>query len=154
VKGWLRTHRLLVALPTLYVLLGLATIPAPRHEVFPFFCWFLFPVTPNEVTRYQLELSIASGTPLRKPTAIQSTELAGKVRHSMDLQVAVQAFGDALVHGHNRRAETLRRRIEANFLPTPCAYRVKQVQYDPIERWHGATDASGGWSMEFVCGGH
>ena len=152
VKGWLRARRLSVALPALYVLLGLAAIPAPRHEVFPFFCWFLFPVTPNLVTRYQLELMVANGEALLEPTPIQSAEISGKHRNSMDLQMAVQAFGDALVQRHLKRAELLRRRIEANFLPAPCAYRVRQVQYDPLERWYGSTQASDGWSVDFVCG--
>jgi hypothetical protein len=117
--------------------LGLSAIAAPGYEVFPFFCWFLFPVTPNQVHRYALELEQQDGRRLQPPVTYEALHTLGRQRNSMDLQVAVQAFGDAVSTGQTTRRSELRSLIEANFLTAPCAYRLVSVSYDPMQRWRG-----------------
>ncbi len=127
-------RRVVPALGGAYVVLGLLATMAPGFEVFPFFCWFLFPVTPNVETRYELVIDEIGGCPLAQPTEYQSMDLVEDPM-AMDLWIAVQALGRAEAAGDAPSVQTLRRRIELNFIPAPNRYRLDRVTFDPVERW-------------------
>lgn len=125
-------------LPAGYAILGLAAVAAPGYEVFPFFCWFLFPVTPNQVERYVLKVERDRGVTFEPPVPYESSKSFGSLRNSMDLQIAAQLLGAALERGDMHDATGARKRIEANFLNPPCAYSIAVASYEPIERWRGS----------------
>ena len=117
-----------------YVVLGLLATMAPGFEVFPFFCWFLFPVTPNVETRYELVVEQLGGDVLSPPAEYQSLDLVEDPM-AMDLWIAVQDLGRAVASKDADEVAVLRRRIELNFMPAPNRYRLERVTFDPIERW-------------------
>lgn len=143
---------LCVAAPLVYAFLGLSSIAAHNHEVFPFFCWFLFPVTPNEVVRYGLELQAIAGRPLQPPVAYEAWTDAGVRRNSMDLQMAVQALGAAVAENDAGGVETLRSRIESNYLRAPCSYRLVRREYEPIVAWYDPSRQFEAPVAAFTCG--
>lgn len=133
VRIWL--PRLLPA----YVFAGMLASAAPGFEVFPFFCWFLFPVTPTVETRYELEVERLGGQALAEPTPFRKLHLVAEP-HAMDAWTAIQALGRALRDEDPAEVTRLRRRLEANFLPGPSRYQVVEVVFDPMERWRGEAD--------------
>ncbi len=130
-----RQSLLWVAMPAVYAALGLMAIAARGYEVFPFFCWFLFPVTPNSVERFGLELEVVRGERLEAPLLYERWRAAGARRNSMDLQVAVQQLGNAIEGQRPARVAELRQRIEGNFVDRPCAYAIVRQRYEPLDRW-------------------
>ena len=131
-------RRRLPQLGALYVVLGLLATMAPGFEVFPFFCWFLFPVTPNIETRYELVVSEIGGRSLTPPAEYQSMDLVEDPM-AMDLWIAVQDLGRAEENDDTDAVGRLRRRIELNFIPAPNRYRLDRVTFDPLERWRDET---------------
>ncbi|MEO1337745.1 MAG: hypothetical protein AAFV29_19025, partial [Myxococcota bacterium] len=137
----MRYHRLRRLLPQVgigYVILGLIATMAPGFEIFPFFCWFLFPVTPNVETRYELVVSTMAGRALPAPMEYQSLDLVDDPM-AMDLWIAVQDLGKAIAREDKARVDVLRSRIELNFIPAPNRYRIERVTFDPLERWRDGT---------------
>ncbi|MEM1023976.1 MAG: hypothetical protein AAGD10_00035 [Myxococcota bacterium] len=133
VRAWL--PRLLPA----YVLAGMLASAAPGFEVFPFFCWFLFPITPTVETRYELQVEALAGEALDEPTPFRRLHLVAEP-HAMDAWTAIQALGRALEAQDEAEVRRLRRRLEDGFLPGPSRYAVMRVIFDPVERWRGAPD--------------
>lgn len=133
-----RLRRLLPALGGAYLVLGFCAAAAPGFEVFPFFCWFLFPITPNVEERFALSVHEIGGRRFEEPVEFQSLDVI-EDPHAMDVWFSVQALGQAVVDDNAREAERIRRRLEANFIPSPSRYTVDQVTYDPIERWRQGT---------------
>lgn len=131
-------RRWLPRLGGLYVVLGLLATMAPGFEVFPFFCWFLFPVTPNVESRYELVLHEVGGRTVSPPAEYQSLDLVEDPM-AMDLWIAVQALGRAEAAADAARIDVLRRRIELNFIPAPNRYRLERVTFDPLERWRNGS---------------
>jgi hypothetical protein len=101
--------------------LGLCAGANQKHEVFPFFSWFLFPLTPNRVTQYEL-------APPPTLTNLGRT-------HQMDLHVLEQELGSALERRDTVATPTLLRRLERNFLVCPSHFAVVRTDYEPRTRW-------------------
>ncbi len=134
-------RRLLPRLGAAYLALAGLALTAPGFEIFPFFCWFLFPVTPNVERRYELMVSQIGGRPVDPPAEYQSLDLVEDPM-AMDLWIATQDLGRAVKAGDDARIRGLRQRIELNFIPAPNRYTLQRVTYDPLERWrHGAVRA-------------
>ena len=131
-------RRLLPRLGAGYLALAIAATAAPGFEVFPFFCWFLFPVTPNVEARYELVVSQIGGRPIQPPREYQTMDLVEDPM-AMDLWIATQDLGRAAVAGDAARVQALRQRIELNFIPAPNRYALERVTYDPLERWRDGT---------------
>ncbi len=132
----LRLGRTPVVVPLCYAVLGLCASAAEKFEVFPFFSWFLFAVTPNQIIQYEL-------TPSPQLSALGTLLV-------VDLHVLVQRFGRAL-ETKDRHAEQLRRRLESNFFVSPCDYVVTRTESDPIARWLDGTIESRQRVAEFPC---
>jgi hypothetical protein len=121
-----------------YVLAGLAATMAPGFEVFPFFCWFLFPVTPTLEQRYALEVHELGGREVRPPTWFQRLDLV-EDPFAMDAWTSIQALGRAVRAGDDVEVNRLRRRLEANFLPAPSRYGLVELTFDPLQRFRTGT---------------
>lgn len=117
-----------------YLVAGFMAAAAPGFEVFPFFCWFLFPVTPNVEERYELTVERLGDQTWTEPVSYQSLDLV-EDPHAMDLWFSTQALGDAIQANDLKRVSEIRRRLEANFLPAPSRYGVDRVRFDPLERY-------------------
>lgn len=120
-----------------YSLLGLCASANRQYEVFPFFCWFLFPITPSHVTRYEL-------TPIPMLSAL------GRL-HPTDLHVLIQDLGAALDRNDVATTTALRLRLERNFLVCPSHFAVTRTEYDPLARWATGTSDSSRALAEFTC---
>jgi hypothetical protein len=120
-----------------YAVLGLGASANQGYEVFPFFSWFLFPLTPNYVTRYEL-------TPLPALSAL------GRL-HQMDMHVLLQEFGAALDGRDPLTSATLRGRLEGNFFVLPCQYAIARTEYEPIARWITGEAKMSRTVAEFTC---
>lgn len=133
----LRLGRWPALIAATYAALGLSASANDKYEVFPFFSWFLFPVTPNQVTRFELA------------TTATKTRLAEVL--SMDLEVLIQDLGHAVVSEDAERIAELRQRLESNFLGRPCRYAVKRHVYDPVAAWQGADAGAPQVIAEYSC---
>lgn len=117
-----------------YVVAGLLAAAAPGFEVFPVFCWFLFPVVPGPEPRFELVVSQLGGEPVDPPTDVQRLGLVRDPK-AMDLWLATQRLGAAVERGDERDRAKARRLIETGFLCQGARYRLDRVQFDPLERW-------------------
>lgn len=138
-RRYQRLQRSLAAAVALYVVAGLAaTALPPKYEVFPFFCWFLFPVSPTVESRWALRVEQVGGVTL--PEARWYEEL-GVTRDpwAMDAYLTIQALGRAVEAGDAVAEATARRRLEANFLPTPTRYSLVRIRFEVLERWRDGT---------------
>ncbi|NJK88787.1 MAG: hypothetical protein HC923_04895 [Myxococcales bacterium] len=130
--AWLR--KVLPLLGLTYVLAGFAATRVQGYEIFPFFCWFLFPVAPNVEERYALMVEQIGGRTLDPATDFQELDLV-EDPHAMDVWFSVQALGGAIESGDTELERRIRERLEANFLPKPSRYAIERVSFDPLERW-------------------
>lgn len=119
-----------------YAVLGLCASAAEKFEVFPFFSWFLFALTPNQIVQYEL-------TPSPQLSALGTL-------HDVDLHVLLQRLGRAL-EARDHEAELLRRRLESNFFVSPCRYVVTRTEFDPAARWLHGTIQSEVKIAEYTC---
>jgi hypothetical protein len=127
-------RRLLPVALWTYIALGFAAAAAPGFEVFPFFCWFLFPLTPNVETRYELMVERMGDEAWADPVNYQELDRV-EDPHAMDLWVAVQALGAAIERDDEDAVPRARRMLEANFIPGPSRYGVDRVRFDPLVRF-------------------
>ena len=132
--GYRRVRRWLSALLFGYVGLGFAATAVPGFEVFPFFCWFLFPITPSVETRYALEVEMFGGAAIEPPRTFQELDVV-EDPFAMDAWTTIQALGRAVDAGDSSEEERLRARLEANYLARPSRYRLVRRVFDPLDRW-------------------
>ncbi|MBX2812396.1 MAG: hypothetical protein KTR25_11325 [Myxococcales bacterium] len=117
-----------------YVLLGLAATLAPGFEVFPFFCWFLFPIVPGNEPRYELMVDTLQDKVFSPRVNFQKLNNI-KDPMAMDLWLATQRLGKAIEIQQPEIIHRTRRLIETNFLCTGSKYTIDRVIFDPIDRW-------------------
>lgn len=120
-----------------YALLGVCASANDKYEVFPFFSWFLFPLTPNRVVRYEL-------TPMPRLSEL------GRL-HRMDLYVLTQELGARVEQDDRVAISQLRLRLEYNFLEPPCRYTLARTEYEPTARWTRGTSLTWQGLGEFTC---
>lgn len=128
-------HRLIPGLLVGYLVLALLAIPTRRHEVFPFFCWFLFPITPNVETRFQIIVRENDGEDLDPAVPYEHALDSVRRPHSMDAHVAMQALGRAVESDRRGEQERARAVLEGNFLNEPCRYDLVEIKLDPYRQW-------------------
>lgn len=112
----------------------LAAARPPTYEVFPFFCWFLFPIAPNVEERYALRVAELGGARVVPPTWLEELDVLDDP-WAMDAHWTIQALGRAVEAGRSDDVRTLRRRLEAHFLPTPARYELVRIRFEVLERW-------------------
>lgn len=135
-----------------YLGLALLAIPTRRHEIFPFFCWFLFPLTPNVEVHFVLRVREAAGTPL--PHAPPYAEAGPWVKepHSMDAYVAIQTLGNAITRHDSASAGRAWRLLSGNFIAAPCDAELLRVTADPLELWRGGSPRHTESVAQLKCG--
>ena len=129
-----QSRRLLPVVGILYLLLALSGLRTPTREIFPFFCWFLFPITPNVEERFELRVVRLGDDIFEQPVDYQTLKVL-KSPMEMDLWISTQQLGQAIGSDRPATIEHVRRRLEANFLPAKSLYMVDRVVFDPLERW-------------------
>lgn len=99
-------------------LLGLGT---SKHEIFPFFAWTLFPVTPAQVTAYQLRIPGEADFFLPRPGA----------GNPIDYYNSLQRLGEGLRRGNEAEVMREARFLEKNYLPSGVSFEILELQMDP-----------------------
>jgi len=119
----------------LLLLLGLIAAPTKKHEIFPFFCWFLFPKTPGTEDNYELIITSYDGKPLEQPQSFMRSPLVrGRGQESStNAHRIIEALGKAIVSGHKEDIETHNQMITGNYFSKPVSYIIKKKIYDPIQ---------------------
>jgi hypothetical protein len=112
---------------------------AGRHEIFPFYSWFLFAQVPGPTTRYTILLySLGEGRPLGEPLRLEQAGPDQVPRpHSVAAAHLVQELGRAWRRGDQQELWRLRRVLESTYLPPSCRYALVRFQNDPLEQWRG-----------------
>lgn len=106
----------------IYLTVALAGLPTENHEIFPCFAWILFPVTPNTVEQYRLELDDTGTEPFKpRPGA----------GDPIDYFASLQRLGSALAADQMTAVERERRFLESNYLPPETPYRLVLLRMDP-----------------------
>lgn len=112
----------------------------PRHELFPFYSWFLFSLVPQpEPTVFELLIHEAPvGTVFDPPISYRRLN-EGTLRspHSIDLYRNVQELGRAAQARDVEASDRLRAGLERRFrMSGPVRYEiVRQTYADPMARW-------------------
>ena len=127
-----------------------AAASSPRHEIFPFFCWFLFPLTPNIEMGFDAELLSIGGLELPEPKSFREAKQLVSAG-SVDARFAVESLG-AAHSAHPAELEHRRRWFEARFLAPPCRYRVTLRRYQPLRAFEGTADLERQVLGEYECG--
>lgn len=123
-----------------YFLVGIGSHFAPARflpygQLYPFFSWFLFARTPNQVTDYAVRLMEVQGRKLDPPPFIQDADHLAPDVHSIKLHDIVQKLGMALERKDRESARHASRMLERNFLTGATRYQVVKVTYNPLNRW-------------------
>ena len=118
-----------------YLVAGLLATSTPSYEVFPFFCWFLFPIVPGHEPRYELVVHRLQGSSIYPPKNYQELKRVRDPK-AMDLWIATQQLGAAIEDSDLIAISRLRTMLETNYLCAPSHYTLDRVEFDPLERWH------------------
>ncbi len=118
-----------------YYVVGLLSGITPKREIFPFFSWFLFALTPNQQAEYGLRLTTYAGEKLDPPIDFRAA--GDRIVRGTDIAFyrAVQKFGRAYANGDEAGLKRWRSHLESNHMRMPCHYELIHSSYHPIERW-------------------
>ncbi len=121
----------------------------PGYEVFPFFSWFLFPLTPTTEVRYELVVTEQGGRRLPEPLTLRHFPPRAEPL-PVEAYYLVQSLGEALWRKDPSEVSHVRRLLDGPFLPSSCRYRILRVSGQPMdllrERWHHSRPLG-----EFAC---
>jgi hypothetical protein len=115
--------------------LGIAAAPTPKHEVFPFFCWFLFALTPGIEDNYELIITEYDGQAVTPPQSFMTSSLVtGRgAESSSNAHRIIEALGQAVVAGDADAIQAHRHMLEGNYFSKPVTYQIKKKIYDPLK---------------------
>jgi hypothetical protein len=119
---------------------GLAVLPAPGHEVFPVFSWFLFALTPPaERTAPELRVAELGGRKFDPPVRLETERSLVRAADAPTVVRLAKDMGAALAAGDAAALARARRTLEENFLPGrgPGRYALVEVTHDPVARLRG-----------------
>lgn len=105
-------------------------------EIFPFFSWFLFALTPNPSAEYNFQI-ITYGEQTFSPPIIYN-EAKGIVPSPNSIKVPRLAttMAKALEENQTDEYHTAKRVFESNYLDNQKSiYQLIEINYDPLERW-------------------
>jgi len=114
---------------------GILAAPTKKHEIFPYFCWFLFSQTPGIEDNYELIIIAFDGKPLEPPQSFMTSPVvSGRgAESSTNAHRIIEALGKAILKGHPDRIQEHRSMVEGNYFNKPVSYRIKKKIYDPIQ---------------------
>ena len=130
---WLKLGGLgfLVAL----VLIGYAAIPLPGNEIFPFYSWTMFSLTPTMGDQFVVAIVHIHGDDLATPLDFQ--QAGGLVTNSQSIVAYrdIQNMGRALLAHDTEALDSIRHLFERNYLPPGTRYQLWRTHYDPLVHW-------------------
>ncbi len=134
-KSLHRTRHALAGFLLSLLVLGILAAPTKKHEVFPFFCWFLFSQTPGIEDNYELIIIAHNGQTLDHPQSFMTSPLVdGKGQESStNAHRIIEALGKAIIANDQAAITTQRAMIEGNYFNQPVSYQIKKKIYDPIQ---------------------
>jgi len=114
---------------------GLLAAPTKKHEIFPYFCWFLFSQTPGTEDNYELVITAYAGDVLDHPQSFMSSPLVtGKgAESSTNAHRIIEALGKAIVSRNLDAIQNHRAMVEGNYFKKPVSYQIHKKVYDPIQ---------------------
>lgn len=146
VKGKLRRTRDSLAFFLLSILVfGILAAPTPKHEIFPYFCWFLFSQTPGTEDNFELVITAYDGKVLEQTQSFMTSPLvSGKGQESStNAHRIIEALGKAIIAGDPAAIRESRAMVEGNYFTKPVSYQIRKKVYDPIQyRRTGKADVS------------
>jgi hypothetical protein len=124
----------ILATPVLGII-GLAT--SPHKEIYPFFSWFLFALTPGHKTSYQIQIHATRDATL--PTPLPYTQAKGYVPtpHAITVRELTQRLAKAIEKGDLDAQNTARSLLERHHLYPGTTYSIHRTEYDPLLVWQG-----------------
>ena len=130
----LRRHRhFLTGCVACVFIFGILSAPTPKHEVFPFFCWFLFSITPGPGIHYSIEITHQENEPLSPSQPFQKSPLVQFFESSTNADRIIQNLGRAIEDGNEEEIERFRDLLENNYFRSPVRYRVLKNKRDPLQ---------------------
>lgn len=126
-------------------LLGLVAAPTPKHEIFPYFCWFLFAQTPGTEDNFELLITAYDGQVLEQPQSFMGSPLVFNpgAESSTNAHRIIEALGKAVITTNPDAIQKHRSMIEGNYFTKPVSYQIKKKVYDPVQyRRTGKADIS------------
>jgi hypothetical protein len=133
-QGWL------AAVLAVQLVGGLAVLPAPGHEVFPVFSWFLFALTPPaERTAPELRVAELGGRTFDPPVRLETERSLVRAADAPTVVRLAKDLRAALAAGDTAALARARRTLEENFLTGrgPGRYALVEVTHDPVARLRG-----------------
>lgn len=116
------------------VVLGLIAAPTKKHEIFPYFCWFLFSQTPGIEDNYELVILAYDGKKVVPQSFMTSSLVTGRgAESSTNSHRIIEALGKAVLAGDLTAIQDHRAMIEGNYFNKPVTYLIKKKVYDPIQ---------------------
>ncbi len=133
-RSYLRLKMFLAAFTSMIFIMGYATLArAPSYEIFPFYSWVMFALTPQEEEDYAVKISVVEGVPLDVPVVFQE---AGELVHSAEsiaVYQRIQRMGKAWEKGDTGCGD--RAIFEREYFRKRVSYDLVKRRFDPIERW-------------------
>lgn len=143
-KSYFTRRRWLSAVLFFYFVGGLLTLLTPKMEVYPVFHWFLFALTPNPTTDYQIRIYNYGGREISPPRLYNKAGDLVRSPNSIRVHVMAESMGKAIEKGDEEALATTKALFQQTFLPHPSRYELVKISYDPMERWyHGKVKIEG-----------
>ncbi|MEM1158627.1 MAG: hypothetical protein AAF649_08985 [Verrucomicrobiota bacterium] len=124
---------------------GLLAAPTPKHEIFPYFCWFLFAQTPGTEDNFELVITAFDGQALGQTQSFMTSPLVTNrgAESSTNAHRIIEALGQAVISGDRIAIKKHRVMLEGNYFDKPVSYLIQKKIYDPIQyRRTGKADIS------------
>jgi hypothetical protein len=125
---------------TLYILITpilgiIGLITSPHKEIYPFFSWFLFALTPGQKIDYRIQIQSTRHTPL--PTPLPYTEAHGHVPtpHAITVRELTRRIAQAYLNNDPATLAKARALLERHHLYPGTTYTIERISYDPLLLW-------------------
>ncbi|MEM6821413.1 MAG: hypothetical protein AAF558_05675 [Verrucomicrobiota bacterium] len=112
--------------------IGLIAAPTKKHEIFPFFCWFLFSKTPETTINHVIVLTHFDGKPIIPPQPFMESPLIERFEAGTNAHRVIQALGTAIENQDQKEMIRHRNMIEESYFKGPTTYEVRKRIYDPL----------------------
>ncbi len=136
-RAAIATRRILLILYILATpVLGIiGLITSPHKEIYPFFSWFLFALTPSYKTSYQIHIHATRDIAL--PTPLPYTQAQGYVPtpQAITVRELTQRLGKAIEKGDLHTQGIVRGLLERHHLYPGTTYSIHRAEYDPLLVW-------------------
>lgn len=131
-----KLKRRLAGFLVLTFVLGLATIPTPKHEIFPFFCWFLFSEVPNTQDIYYIVVINDDGT--RTETHRKFDKNSGIFKdEAIKAGRVIRRAGSSYEKNDQRMFERMVNLLENRYLRRSIVeYEIWKRHEDPMVYWY------------------